>query len=346
MNIYGDGAVLKGIIIGAEGADEMVITELFSRKHTGCSFGKDWTLVFYLYIDDVYDKYCIDFNFKKNNEVDVNGLREWSPDKNIYRRFYAAGDIKDLDGSIKVDERTFVLEDENLDKPFVTYCNALTEDFLSHVKLKEYIEDKLDMKFNIKKIEGEEKYTLEFIDVPYAVKECLDTFDESDKQLTLVFSSGTFTDLDSMKITYEDLSEIGTWSEETFEEGTVQVCETECDFTNSNYEKGFYIPKEKFAALNAGDKLYFVYPAEAGVLNFSVDRGDSDIAPTIIPGWNPIVRSAEYKYDAQKCNLADSGVAYIKENGLYIACDGNKLVKVFFGNESASDKYFDSIRNK
>ena len=346
LNIYGDGAVLKGIIIGAEGADEMVITNLFSRMYSGGSYSEDWTLAFYLYIDDVYDRYCIDFNFTKNKEVDVNGLRDRSPDKCIYRRFYAAGDIKDLDGSIKVDERTFVLKDENLDKTFVTYWRANTADFLSYVELKEYIEDKLDMKFNIKKIEGEEKYTLEFIDVPFAVKECIDTFDESKKQLILRNSSGTFYSQEPMKVSHEDLSTIGEWTNETFETGTIQICEVECDFTNANYEKGFYIPKDKFTDLNTGDIVYFVFPVEGDNLDLSEDKGDSDYAPVIIQSWNYVNKNADDKLCAQRCNFSKEGIEYVNKNGLYIACNGNKLVKVFFGNAGAADEYFNSIRNK
>ena len=343
LNIYGNYAILEGIIIGSEGSVEVALKDFCSREYQGSAgWNRDWSVSFSYYVDSVHNNYTVEFNFKAKDKKDDLGLTYQSPDKDVYRHYLARGSISDLTGSVDVEESTFVLPDVELDKKFITYWST-RNDKSEEVELKEYAEAPVKMKFNIQKKDDEDKYTISFVEVSDAVKECLDAIE--DDTLTLSCSPYYFYTHEDYDVAYDDLTKSGKWTSPEVEEDNILVWEGEVDYSTSKYEKGFYIPKEKFEGLSSGDSMYIIYPMKGEEIEISVDtrdREDKKNAISIVPGWG-WSQSRDKELGACHFNFSDQGITFVKEKGLRIACDGNKVLKILIGKSESVDKYYSQI---
>ena len=346
LNIYGAYAVLEGIIIGSEGSIEVALKNFCSRQYSGSAGWRgDWSLNFDYYVDSVHNNYTVEFCFLASNKTDELGLSRQSPDKNIYRHYMARGSVADLAGSVDVAESTFVLPSENLDKKFVTNWST-RNDKEEDVELKEYSEEPVKMRFDIQKVDGEDKYKIEFIDVSDSVKECLDTIDE--KILTLTCYPYSFYSHENYNVEYDDLSKTGSWSTQEAGSDSILVWEGEVDYTSAKFGKGFYIPAEKFEGLSSGDSMFILYPMEGNKIEISADtkdREDKRAALSIFTGW-AWKKTEVNKLGACYFDFTDQGVTFVKDKGLCIACDENKVVKILIGKKACLESYFNSINSK
>ncbi len=339
LNIYGDNAVLEGIIIGTEGSIEVALKNFCSRDYRGSGRSKDWSVSFSYYVDSVHNNYTIEFYFLAYGKKDELGLTYHSPDKDVYRRYLSRGSISDLAGSVDVEESTFVLPEEELDKKFITYW-GVRNDKDEEVRLKEYTEEPVKMKFDIQKIQDEDKFTISFAEVSGSVKECLATIE--DDVITLSCSPYYFYTKEDYYVDYDDLSKTGEWATTEVEDDTILVWEGEVDYSSANFGKGFYIPKEKFEGLESGDTMYILYPKDKEKLQICDDtyeREDKNSSLVIFTGW---AWKQPDKSELGVCyfDFSERGTAFVKDKGLRIACDGNKVVKILIGNSVSLEKYF------
>lgn len=347
FNIYGNYGILEGIIIGSEGSVEVSLKNFFSRDYSGSGsyYAKDgWTLAFHYYVDSVHNRYTIVFDFTKRDVKDAMGLNSLSPDKNIYRRYKARGNINDLEDEVDVVESTFVLEEESLDKKFLNYCSITKADGET-IKLKEYAEDPVKMKFDIQRVEADDTYILSFIDVPNNIQEYLQSIKKDSFSLTCYPYS--FNSQDVFTVNYNDLSETGCLTSPTVGTDKILVWEGELDYTESNYKEGFYIPKEKLQALEENDKIYIIYPSEGKKFEFAEDIGDRKnknyYFSIIIKDY--LNNNLEDTPGVYYGEFTSMGVELVKENGLKVACNGNKVVKILIGKKDSVDSYFSELTN-
>ncbi|MCR5765139.1 MAG: hypothetical protein K6G09_04075 [Treponema sp.] len=251
LDLYGDGNVLEGILLGSETAIKAAAFEFFSKQYHAIAVREDYHMEVSIYNDNAHNNRTISFYLIKGvppigsyhgTATDSNGISYYSPDKNIYREYCGKTSLDDTNNQItlKMDEYDFEITDSD------DYDIFVKVDEEKSFKIKRSVSKTHNMTFTLVK-ESESDYKLYFFDYPQDIGEWLNTFDEVNNNYGFSLDLKPFeiwTD-ENLICSFTDLNTTGSWKTEnvinpsTSENGNLFVWEGNLDFTDSKFSKGF-----------------------------------------------------------------------------------------------------------